>query len=85
MGIARSSALAAGPAGDDTALVAAITVICDEFEAYGWRRVQAALRRQGITPPCVFTSAPSRACRHHTDVGSGTRLRGQPFMTQCFG
>ena len=36
MGIARSSSYAAGPAGDDTALVAAITVICDEFEAYGW-------------------------------------------------
>jgi putative transposase len=33
---------------DDTALVVAITAICDEFEAYGWRRVQAALRQQGI-------------------------------------
>lgn len=49
MGIARSSSYAAGPAGDDTALVAAIAVICDEFEAYGWRRVQAVLRQQGIT------------------------------------
>lgn len=26
----------------------AITAICDEFEAYGWRRVQAALRHQGV-------------------------------------
>ena len=29
-------------------LLAAITAICDEFEAYGWRRVQAALRHQGF-------------------------------------
>lgn len=48
MGIARSTCYAAGPAGDDTALVAAIAAVCDEFEAYGWRRVQAALRQQGI-------------------------------------
>ena len=33
---------------DDTALVEAITAICDEFEYYGWRRVQAALRQQGM-------------------------------------
>jgi putative transposase len=33
---------------DDTALVEAIATICDEFEAYGWRRVRAALRQQGI-------------------------------------
>ena len=31
---------------DDTAVVEAIAAICDEFEYYGWRRVQAALRRQ---------------------------------------
>ena len=36
-------------AADDTALVEAIGAICDEFEAYGWRRVQAALRHQGMT------------------------------------
>jgi putative transposase len=49
MGIARSTyydrpALTI----DDTALVEAIAAICDEFEAYGWRRVRAALRQQGI-------------------------------------
>jgi len=49
MGIARSTYYDIPTAGmDDTALVAAITAICDEFEAYGWRRVQAALRQQGI-------------------------------------
>jgi putative transposase len=48
MGIARSTYYADSAAGDDTALVEAIASICDEFEAYGWRRVQAALRQQGI-------------------------------------
>jgi putative transposase len=49
MGIARSSHYAASQAKrDDTALVEAMTAICAEFEAYGWRRVQAALRLQGI-------------------------------------
>ena len=33
---------------DETALVEAIAVICDAFECYGWRRVQAALRQQGL-------------------------------------
>ncbi len=28
--------------------LAAVHAICDEFEAYGWRRVQAALRHRGI-------------------------------------
>jgi putative transposase len=32
----------------DTALLAAISAICDEFEAYGWRRVRAALWQQGV-------------------------------------
>jgi putative transposase len=29
-------------------LVARIGVICDEFECYGYRRVGAALRQQGV-------------------------------------
>jgi transposase InsO family protein len=49
MGIARSTYYDTPEAKlDDTALVEAICAICDEFEAYGWRRVQAALRLQGI-------------------------------------
>lgn len=35
-------------AADDTAVVEAIAAICDEFEHYGWRRVRAALRQQGM-------------------------------------
>lgn len=33
---------------DDTGIVEAIAAICDQFEAYGYRRVRAALRHQGI-------------------------------------
>ena len=48
MGIARST-FYDPPAGgmDDTALVEAMHAVKDEFEAYGWRRMQAALRQQG--------------------------------------
>ncbi|WP_353642707.1 IS3 family transposase [Mesorhizobium sp. WSM2239] len=33
---------------DDTAIVEAMFAICDEFEFYGYRRVGAALRQQGV-------------------------------------
>jgi putative transposase len=48
MGIARST-FYDDPTGahDDTAIVEAIAAICDEFEAYGWRRVRAELRHRG--------------------------------------
>ena len=49
MGLARSTYYDAPTrAADDTALVEAMAAICDAFEAYGWRRVQAALRQQGL-------------------------------------
>jgi len=48
MGIARSTFYDAPAATqDDTALVEAMHAVKDEFEAYGWRRMQAALRQQG--------------------------------------
>lgn len=47
MGLARYTYYDAPErAADDTALVEAMAAICDVFEAYGWRRVQAALRQQ---------------------------------------
>jgi putative transposase len=33
---------------DDTAIVETMFTICDDFEAYGYRRVGAALRQQGL-------------------------------------
>ncbi len=49
MGIARSTYYdRPEKATDDTALMEAIFAICDTFEFYGYRRVGAALRQQGI-------------------------------------
>jgi putative transposase len=48
MGIARSTFYDAPTmVVDDTALVEAMHAIKDEFEAYGWRRMQAALGQLG--------------------------------------
>ncbi|MEQ9152364.1 MAG: IS3 family transposase [Parvibaculum sp.] len=48
MGIPRSTYYDAPKrAVDDTALVEAMHAIKDDFEAYGWRRMQAALGQQG--------------------------------------
>ena len=33
---------------DDAAVIARVSAICDEFEAYGYRRVGAELRHQGV-------------------------------------
>jgi putative transposase len=49
MGIARSTFYDdPSVSHDDTAIVEAIAAICDEFEAYGWRRVRAELRHRGM-------------------------------------
>lgn len=48
MGLARSTYYDAPARAADTAVVDAMAAICDGFEAYGWRRVQAALRHQGL-------------------------------------
>lgn len=49
MGIARSTYYDEPEfAVDDTGIVEAMVAICDEFEAYGYRRVRSALRQHGI-------------------------------------
>ena len=48
MGIARSTYYEMPGTPDNTAIVEAISAICDEFEHYGWRRVRAALQQQGM-------------------------------------
>jgi putative transposase len=48
MGIARSTYYDASPAPTDTAVLQAISAICDEFECYGWRRVRAELQHRGM-------------------------------------
>ena len=48
MGLPRSTYYDALPVKtDDAEIVANITAICDEFEAYGYRRVGAELRHRG--------------------------------------
>ncbi len=49
MGLPRSTFydMPATPA-DEAEIVARMRAICDEFEAYGYRRVGAALRHQGV-------------------------------------
>ncbi len=46
---------------DDTPLVEAMIAISDAFEAYGWRRVQAALRQQGL----IVNKKVRRLMREH--------------------
>ena len=48
MGLARSTYYDTPATEADTEIVARITAICEEFEAYGYRRVGAELRHQGI-------------------------------------
>jgi putative transposase len=49
MGLPRSTYYAAtAMKADDREIVAAMTTICDEFEAYGYRRVGAELRHRGM-------------------------------------
>jgi putative transposase len=72
MGIARSSYYAAPEAErDDTALLESMASICAEFEAYGWRRVQAALRLQDIV---ANHTKIKRLMREH-DLQPRTRRR----------
>lgn len=76
MGIARSTYYD-GPkrTTDDTALVEAMYAIKDEFEAYGWRRMQAALGQQGWI---VNHKKLKRLMREH---GLNARRRGRYVAT----
>ena len=47
---------------DDAALVATMIAICDEFEAYGYRRIGAELRHRGIV---VNSKKIRRLMRQH--------------------
>ncbi len=51
MGIARSTCYQASKgSADDTALVETMHAIKDEFEAYGWRRMDEWLARANASP-----------------------------------
>jgi transposase InsO family protein len=63
MGLSRSTYYDA-PAvqADDGEIVAAMSTICDEFEAYGYRRVGAELRHRGLV---VNSKKVRRLMREH--------------------
>ena len=63
MGLSRSTFYDTAPAALDAGKVLArIGAICDEFECYGYRRVGAALRHQGIV---VNSKKLRRLMREH--------------------
>jgi len=63
MGLPRSTYYDAPPVKvDDAEIVTAITAICDEFEAYGYRRVGAELRHRGMV---VNSKKIRRLMREH--------------------
>jgi putative transposase len=63
MGLPRSTYYdAPSQQADDTEIVATMTKICDEFEAYGYRRVGAELRHRGII---VNSKKVRRLMREH--------------------
>ena len=63
MGLPRSTYYDAPPVKtDDAEIVANITGICDEFEAYGYRRVGAELRHRGMA---VNSKKIRRLMREH--------------------
>ena len=72
MGLPRSTYYDA-PAvkADDREIVAAMTTICDEFEAYGYRRVGAELRHRGL----VVNSKKVRRLMHEHDLQPKRRRR----------
>jgi putative transposase len=56
---------------DDVAIVATMIAICDEFEAYGYRRVRAELRHRGI----VVNSKKIRRLMRENDLQPKRRRR----------
>jgi len=56
---------------DDGEIVAAMTTICDEFEAYGYRRVGAELRHRGM----VVNSKKVRRLMRERDLQPKRRRR----------
>lgn len=56
---------------DDAEIVAVMNVISDEFEAYGYRRVSAELRRRG----CIVNSKKVRRLMRENDLNPKRRRR----------
>ena len=68
MGLARSTFYDAPAPAARCSLLGLIGAICDEFECYGYRRVGAALRHQGVV---VNSKKLRRLMREHGFSPSG--------------
>jgi putative transposase len=71
MDLSRSTYYVAPSRTDDAALVATMIAICDDFEAYGYRRVGAELRHRGI----VANSKKIRRLMRENDLQPKRRKR----------
>ena len=72
MGLSRSTFYDTAPAALDAGeVLARIELICDEFECYGYRRVGAALRHQGV----VVNSKKLRRLMRENDLQPKRRRR----------
>ena len=81
MGIARSTFYDRPDRGaDDATVVAQMKSICDEFETYGYRRVDAELRHRGLV---VNAKKVRRLMREHALIHSraGVSSRRQTAIT----
>ena len=58
---------------DDAVLIATMMAICDEFEAYGYRRVGAELRHRGIV---VDAEKIRRLMRERPSTQAPQAIRG---------
>jgi hypothetical protein len=86
MGVPRSTFYdAPAQKTDDAEIVARITAICEEFECYGYRRVGAELRHQGIVVNAKKTAAScaSMTCSRSAADGSSrppTAIMASPSL-----
>jgi hypothetical protein len=77
MGISRSTYY---DASGGTAIIEAIAAICDEFEHYGWRPVQAALGQQGM----IVNHKKIKRLMRKRDLQPRTRRRWAPGWSCSF-
>jgi putative transposase len=72
MGLRRSTYYDGPPRKtDDAEIIATMRVICDEFEAYGYRRIGAELRHRGL----VINSKKVRRLMRNHDLQPKRRRR----------
>ena len=75
MGLPRSTYYDTPATEADTEIVARITAICEEFEAYGYRRVGAELRHERAANSTAAASTTVHRNNARSQVGSSRTER----------